>query len=113
VLIGLDEFQPAIPWQVALQQSLPPLSRPRAILQNKTSPYNDFAANGDNLLNFVSQPKGAVQSLTLPVRNLRGRNELFRSRGRDWDNVIKNAENDLEQMTRVQIQIKHNCSLST
>jgi hypothetical protein len=60
VLIGLDEFQPAIPWQVALQQSLPPLSRPRAILQNKTSPYNDFAANGDNLLNFVSQPKGAV-----------------------------------------------------
>jgi hypothetical protein len=62
VLIGLDEFQPAIPWQVALQQSLPPLSRPRAILQNKTSPYNDFAANGDNLLNFVSQPKGAVHN---------------------------------------------------
>src|SRR5215472_6079240 len=65
VLIGLDEFQPAIPWQVALQQSLPPLRRPRAILQNKTSPYNDFAANGDNLLNFVSQPKGAVQSRVL------------------------------------------------
>src|SRR5215469_12126807 len=65
VLIGLDEFQPAIPWQVALQQSLPPLSRPRAILQNKTSPYNDFAANGDNLLNFVSQPKGAVHPAPL------------------------------------------------
>jgi len=60
VLIGLDEFQPAIPWQVALQQSLPPLRRPRAILQNKTSPYNDLSANGDNPLNFVSQPKGAI-----------------------------------------------------
>src|SRR6516225_7397333 len=34
VLIGLDEFQPVIPWQVALQQSLLPLRRPRAILQN-------------------------------------------------------------------------------
>jgi hypothetical protein len=61
VLIGLDEFQPAIPWQVALQQSLPPLRRPRAILQNQTSPYNDFSANGDNPLNSVSRPKGAVQ----------------------------------------------------
>jgi len=61
VLIGLDEFQPAIPWQVALQQSLPPLSRPRTILQNKTSPYNDLSANGDNSLNSVSQHKGALQ----------------------------------------------------
>jgi transposase InsO family protein len=33
-LIGRDEFQPAIPWQVALQQSLPPLHRLRTILQN-------------------------------------------------------------------------------
>jgi len=61
VLIGLDEFQPAIPWQVALQQSLPPLRRPRAILQNKTSPYNDLSANGNNSLNSVSQHKGALQ----------------------------------------------------
>jgi hypothetical protein len=60
VLIGLDEFQPAIPWQVALQQSLPPLRRPRTILQNKTSPYNDLSANGNNPLNSVSQPKGAL-----------------------------------------------------
>jgi len=66
VLIGVDEFQPAIPWQVALQQSLPPLRRARAILQNQTSPYNDFSANGDNPLNSVSQPKGAVQISTLP-----------------------------------------------
>jgi len=35
-LIGLDEFQPAIPWQVALQQSQPPLHRPRTILNNPT-----------------------------------------------------------------------------
>lgn len=60
VLFGLDEFQPAIPWQVALQQSLPPLRRPRTILQNKTSPYNDLSANGNNPLNSVSQPKGAL-----------------------------------------------------
>src|SRR5215469_11507287 len=70
VLIGLDEFQPAIPWQVALQQSLPPLRRPRAILQNKTSPYNDFAANGDNLLNSMSQPKGAVQTASTRPSNV-------------------------------------------
>src|SRR6201987_2030407 len=66
VLIGLDEFQPAIPWQVALQQSLLPLRRPRAILQNQTSPYNDFSSNGDNPLNSVSQPKGAVHAAPFP-----------------------------------------------
>ena len=60
VLIGLDEFQPAIPWQVALQQSLPPLRRPRPILQNPIPPYNNFPANGDNPLNSVSQPKGSL-----------------------------------------------------
>src|SRR3984893_10698287 len=65
VLIGRDEFQPVIPWQVALQQSLPLLRRPRAILQNQTSPYNDFSANGDNPLNSVSQHKGALQSSLL------------------------------------------------
>src|SRR5215469_14259499 len=66
VLIGLDEFQPAIPWQVAPQQSLPPLRRPRGILQNQTAPYNHFSANGDNPLNSVSHPKGAVQSAPVP-----------------------------------------------
>jgi hypothetical protein len=67
VLIGLDEFQPAIPRQVALQQSLPPLRRPRTILQNKTSPYNDLSANGNNPLNSVSQYKGALQIFPLFV----------------------------------------------
>jgi len=37
-LIGRDEFQPVIPWQVALQQSLPPLRRLRTILRNHNPP---------------------------------------------------------------------------
>ena len=60
VLIGIDEYQPAIPCQVALQQSLPPLPRPRTILQNKTSPYNDLSANGNSPLNSVSHHKGSL-----------------------------------------------------
>ncbi len=60
-LIGLDEFQPASPWQVALQQSLPPLHRPGTILNNQSPPYNDFSANGDIPLNSLSQLKGALQ----------------------------------------------------
>jgi hypothetical protein len=65
-LIGLDEFQPAIPWQVALQQSLPPLRRLRPILNNQLLPYNAFSANSDNPLNSVSQPKGAVHVSLFP-----------------------------------------------
>lgn len=61
VLIGRDEFQPAIPWQVALQQRLPPLRRLRTILRNHNPPYNNFSAKGDNPLNSLSQPKGALQ----------------------------------------------------
>src|ERR1700757_4415056 len=57
VLIGLDEFQPAIPRQVALQQSLPLLRRPRTILQNKTSPYNDLSANGNTPLTSCLSPR--------------------------------------------------------
>ena len=78
VLIGLDEFQPAIPWQVALQQSLPPLRRPRTILQNKTSPYNDLSANGNNPLNSVSQHKGALQ-----VRRVRSGSVMVLFAGRE------------------------------
>ena len=43
-------FQPAIPWQVALQQSLPPLHRPRASVKQPTLPDNAFTANGNNPL---------------------------------------------------------------
>ena len=66
VLLGRDEFQPAIPWQVALQQSLPPLRRPQTILQNQTSPYNDFSANGNSPLNSVSHPQGALHTIESP-----------------------------------------------
>jgi hypothetical protein len=53
-------FQSAIPWRVALRQSLPPLHRLVTILNKSTLPYNDFSANGNYPLNFVSQSKGAL-----------------------------------------------------
>ena len=60
-------FQSAIPRQVALQQSLPPLRRLENDSQQPMLPYNDFAANGNNPLNSVSQPKGALQYDPLTV----------------------------------------------
>jgi hypothetical protein len=60
-------FQSAIPWKVALRQSLPPLHRLQTILNNPRWPYNDFSANGNNPLNFVSQPKGALQQPLSPA----------------------------------------------
>ena len=60
VLIGLDEFPvgyslagcpPAVP------ASASPTSNDS---QQPTLPYNDFSANGNSPLNFVSQPKGAL-----------------------------------------------------
>jgi hypothetical protein len=58
-------FPSAIPRQAALQQSLPPLYRLGNDSQQPMLPYNDFAANGNNPLNSVSQPKGALQPLPL------------------------------------------------
>jgi hypothetical protein len=52
-------FQSAIPWQVALRQSLASASPTANDSQPPTLPYNDFSANGNYPLNFVSQPKGA------------------------------------------------------
>src|ERR1700758_3918215 len=37
-LIGLDEFQLAIPWRVALQQGPPPLHQPGAVCSKLGSP---------------------------------------------------------------------------
>src|SRR5437667_11409281 len=34
--------------------------------QQSMLPYNDFSANGNNPLNSVSQPKGALQSAPFP-----------------------------------------------
>ena len=84
VLFGLDEFQPAIPWQVALQQSLPPLRRPRTILQNKTSPYNDLSANGNTPLTSCLSTR--VHSMQIPrcyaPRNDKGVEEGMTKAGR-------------------------------
>ena len=38
---------------------------------NQTLPYNDFSANGNNPLNFLSQPKGAVQVVSHPPPSLK------------------------------------------
>jgi hypothetical protein len=46
-LIGVDEFQPVIPWRVALQQRPPPLHRPRSECDKVILPVENFAANGE------------------------------------------------------------------
>ncbi|MGD1082723.1 MAG: hypothetical protein ABR881_30790, partial [Candidatus Sulfotelmatobacter sp.] len=38
--------------------------------QQPTLPYNDFSANGNSPLNFVSQPKGALQGDRRPYADL-------------------------------------------
>jgi len=46
-------------------------AQPWAPCTTTTSPRNDFSSNGDNPLNFVSQPKGALQEAApLPVSRL-------------------------------------------
>ena len=61
VLIGCDEFP--VGYSLA---GCPPAEPASASptgndSQQPTLPYNDFSANGNNPLNFVSQPKGALQ----------------------------------------------------
>jgi hypothetical protein len=63
-LIGLDEFQSAIPWQVALQQSLPPLNRLRTILYKQTRRAITFQQTATAPLTPCLSPR--VHS-TLPV----------------------------------------------
>jgi hypothetical protein len=50
--------QPAIPWQVALPQSLPPLHRPRSECDKVILPVENFVANGEQTLNYLSHPRG-------------------------------------------------------
>src|SRR5580658_8019427 len=66
VLIGCDEFP--VGYSLA---GCPPAEPASASptgddSQQSTLPYNDFSANGNYPLNFVSQSKGALQSVTLP-----------------------------------------------
>src|SRR5271168_4576511 len=54
-------LQPAIPWQVALPQSPPPLHRPGSDCATVVLPVENFAANGEQSLNRLSQPRGQPQ----------------------------------------------------
>jgi hypothetical protein len=65
----LDEFQPVIPWRVALPQSPPPLHRPASECDKVVSPVENFAANGEHGLNCLSQPRGQPQYPPLHCRN--------------------------------------------
>ena len=51
-------LQPAIPWQVALPQSQPPLHRPGSECAKVVLPVENFAANGEHGLNCLCQPRG-------------------------------------------------------
>jgi hypothetical protein len=60
-LIGLDEFQLAIPWRDALQQDPPPLHQPGAACSTLVSPVEFFSVNGKLSLNCLSHPRGQAQ----------------------------------------------------
>jgi hypothetical protein len=67
VLIGRDEFP------VGYSLTGCPPAEPASASptgnhsQHPTLPYNDFSANGNYPLNFVSQSKGALQVTTPPM----------------------------------------------
>jgi hypothetical protein len=48
-------FRLGIPWQVALQQSLPPLSQPEPLCNDKEWSVEQFSADGTCLTDSVSQ----------------------------------------------------------
>jgi hypothetical protein len=69
-LIGCDEFP--VGYSLA---GCPPAEPASASptgddSQQSTSPYNDFSANGNYPLNFVSQSKGALHSSPFPPFSL-------------------------------------------
>ena len=59
-LIGLDEFQLAIPWRGGLHQSPPPLYQPGTVCSKLGLPVENFAANGKLSLNCLSHSRGQV-----------------------------------------------------
>jgi predicted RNA-binding Zn ribbon-like protein len=63
-LIGVDEFQPAIPWRVDLHQSPPPLHRPASECDRVVLQVENVAANGEQTLNCLSQPRGQPQRVS-------------------------------------------------
>src|SRR2546430_15983852 len=64
-LIGMS-FRPGIPWQVALQQSLPPLSQPPPFCKTNGVPVEQFSAGGSCLTLVVSQKGPQSTSRLLP-----------------------------------------------
>jgi hypothetical protein len=67
-LVGLDEFQLAIPWRDALQQGPPPLRQPGTGCCKLGSPVEPFVANGKVSLNRLFHPKGQVQTILRAVK---------------------------------------------
>jgi len=69
-------FQSAIPWPVALRQSLPPLHRLETILHNQHCRTMILQRTATTPLNFVSQSKGALQifpaSIAIPLKQMTG-----------------------------------------
>jgi hypothetical protein len=66
-LIGLDEFRLAIPRQVGLHQSPPPLHQPGAVCCKLGLLVESFAANGKLSLNCLSHPRGQAQMVSEPL----------------------------------------------
>ena len=64
-LIGTDESQPAIPWRVGLHQSPPPLHRLSSECCTVVLPVERFAANGEQCLNWLCQPRGQAHNIPL------------------------------------------------
>ena len=58
-------LQPAIPWRVGLHQSPPPLHRPGSECATVVLPVEKHAANGDECLNRLCQPRGQPQTAAI------------------------------------------------
>ena len=56
-------FQLAIPWRVALPQSPPLLHQPGASMNERAAAGQQKPANGQLCLNYLSHPRGQVQSV--------------------------------------------------
>jgi hypothetical protein len=63
-LIGIDEFQLAIPWRVGLHQSPLPLHQPGAACSKLALPVEHFSANGKLSLNCLSHPRGQAHFIS-------------------------------------------------
>src|SRR5215831_3345978 len=65
-LIGMS-FRPDIPWQVALQQSLPPLSQPVSFCNNRIPSVEQISADGACLTLPLSQKSPQSNFLSVSI----------------------------------------------